>query len=396
MNRSTSCLGIFVLCISIASVFCQSSSSWAIIDNDFETIALANSFYADENGFVAGGTASGEPLLLSTTDGGQTFTNQNLYGNSHGAFMSIDMYDSQNGVAGALGFLDVFACGAYTHDGQNWNSTHDDFICIFEDCQAIDQNNMVMIGAWFSIRDPNGNGVMISTDGGNSWKGHNWNLGAADAHYGWFESADYGYVSGGVYPETSDTSRFHQINPHVRLDKHTKRYVVDPSPRDPSLAIDYIAMLALATNSASQFTALVNITGQGFYFNEISCTDQNNCWLAAEGIDKSGDVGYIFHTNDGWQTYDIQITNQGAAFVAIDMLTPTYGWAGGALLQGNVTGAFDGQFWLTQDGQTWSLVDQIKNFFPFTISTTSTSYAYASGISPVGLCSFASSYAPGN
>lgn len=59
-----------------------------------------------------------------------------------------------------------------------------DFICIFEDCQAIDENNMVMIGAWFNIRDPNGNGVMISTDGGSSWKGHNWNLGASDAHYG--------------------------------------------------------------------------------------------------------------------------------------------------------------------------------------------------------------------
>lgn len=74
----------------------------------------------------------------------------------------------------------------------------------------------------------------------------------------------------------------------LSVDKHTKRYIVDPSPRDPSLAIDYIAMLALATNTASQFTPLVNITGQGFYFNEISCTDQNNCWLAAEGIDKSG------------------------------------------------------------------------------------------------------------
>ena len=53
------------------------------------------------------------------------------------------------------------------------------------------------------------------------------------------------------------------------------------------------------------------------------------------------------------------------------MLTPTFGWAGGALLQGNTTGAFDGQFWLTQDGSSWSLIQEIKNFFPFTISATS-------------------------
>lgn len=66
MNRSNvGCLVFIALCISIASVVCQSSSSWAIIDNDFETIALANSFYADQNGYVAGGTASGEPLLLA-------------------------------------------------------------------------------------------------------------------------------------------------------------------------------------------------------------------------------------------------------------------------------------------------------------------------------------------
>ena len=48
-----------------------------------------------------------------------------------------------------------------------------------------------MVGQWFTIRDPNGDGVMISTDGGNSWKDHNWNMGAAEAHYGSFSSFFY-------------------------------------------------------------------------------------------------------------------------------------------------------------------------------------------------------------
>ena len=62
--KTTTCLFV-IICFAVNAI-CQSNStsSWAIIDNDFETIALANSFYEDENGFVAGGTAGGDPLLL--------------------------------------------------------------------------------------------------------------------------------------------------------------------------------------------------------------------------------------------------------------------------------------------------------------------------------------------
>ena len=50
------------------------------------------------------------------------------------------------------------------------------------------------------------------------------------------------------------------------------------------------------------------------------------------------------------------------------MASPTYGWAAGALVQGDITGDFDAIFYVTNDGQTWTADNQIKNFFPMDVT----------------------------
>ena len=40
------------------------SCSWQIVDSDFATIAIATSFWESTTGYVAGGTASVQPLFL--------------------------------------------------------------------------------------------------------------------------------------------------------------------------------------------------------------------------------------------------------------------------------------------------------------------------------------------
>jgi len=373
------------------------TSTWAIIDKDFATIALANSFWADNNGYVAGGTASGAPILYLTSDGGSTFTEANLVGQNHAAFLSVDMYSSSVGIAGALGFFGLFACGAYTQDGQNWNATHSDLICAIQDCQAIDENNMVLVGVWSDAGDFQGNGIQLSTDGGSTWKQQNWPY-SPDARYAWFESSDMGYVAGGDFPSTSDVTRFidYPLNHRITLNRRTHEYKVNTEEFGNKMISGYSGILASVTNGGSDWNVLLNITGEGLYFNEISCTDVNNCWLCAEGIDnKTGsDIAYIYHTNNGWQTYDVQLSVPGGSLITVSMLTPTFGWAGGALLQ-STDADYEGQFWLTTDGQTWTLDQTLANFYVFYLSTTSQQYAYASGIAPVGLSSFAS-YAPSN
>jgi hypothetical protein len=57
------------------------------------------------------------------------------------------------------------------------------------------------------------------------------------------------------------------------------------------------------------------------------------------------------------------------------MLNSTYGWAGGALIEeesvdasGSPRSSFNGQFYLTTDGKTWVLNQQVRNFYVMDIS----------------------------
>ena len=52
------------------------------------------------------------------------------------------------------------------------------------------------------------------------------------------------------------------------------------------------------------------------------------------------------------------------------MQSPTLGWAGGALLQGDFQGDFQGIFYKTTDGANWTLDSELKNFYPMDISVT--------------------------
>lgn len=61
------------------------------------------------------------------------------------------------------------------------------------------------------------------------------------------------------------------------------RYEVNLSPKQSTEIDGYSAFISLVTKEGSDWQLLVNITGQGFYFNEISCIDENNCWYVNNG-----------------------------------------------------------------------------------------------------------------
>lgn len=52
------------------------------------------------------------------------------------------------------------------------------------------------------------------------------------------------------------------------------------------------------------------------------------------------------------------------------MLSSTVGWAGGALLSGDIQGKFEGQFYKTMDGVHWTLDSSISDFYPMDLSVT--------------------------
>jgi len=380
------------------------TAEWVVVDSNYETIAMSLSFQSDTTGWVGGGSASLQPLLLHTTNSGQNFTNSGLSDANNGAFLSIDVTsDGQTGVAGGLGFFGL-PCGAYMNDGSTWSKTHQgaDLICASQDAQAIDSQNLIIVGSWFELTDPNGDGLQVSTDGGQSWKSHNWNQGTI-ARYASFVSASTGFVTGGIWPEASSFSFSVRPFPH-RFSRHLRTDGVSFSmaPRNEQLddPTGYVGVIAMTTDGGQSFQTMQNLTGEGLYFNEISCVDEKNCWAAAEGTNKTTlqTEAWVYHTADGWTTYDIQLRVPDGSIIAMNMLNSTYGWCGGAVLPSSKLGddgvepdaQVEGAFWSTSDGGvTWNMSNELKNFYVSDISTVDGSTAYAAGLTNIGLSSLA-------
>jgi len=153
----------------------------------------------------------------------------------------------------------------------------------------------------------------------------------------------------------------------------------------------YYGLIASATSNAANWTVLVEIKNKGMYFNQISCLDENNCWAVGEGVNASAgtNAAWIYATTDGWQSHTVQHYFQGGSLIAIQMLSPTYGIAAGALLPSESSRELQGAFFSTTDGETWTQQGSILGFYALDISVVDENNAFAAGIGSSGLASLA-------
>jgi len=169
----------------------------------------------------------------------------------------------------------------------------------------------------------------------------------------------------------------------VRRIRHPKTGVIPPG---------YQGIIAMATAEASTFTTLVNLTNQGLYFNQISCVDQNNCWATCEGqnVTTGATYAWIYNTNNGWKNWTTQLYFEGGSLTSIMMLNANFGIAGGAYLGDSpIAAAPKGTFFQTTDGQTWTPMNQLNDFYAMDISVVDQNTAFSSGLTELGLSSFA-------
>lgn len=55
---------VLIACLVALVPLASATQQWAMIDNDYTTIALACSFYDQDTGYVAGGTAAVQSEIL--------------------------------------------------------------------------------------------------------------------------------------------------------------------------------------------------------------------------------------------------------------------------------------------------------------------------------------------
>lgn len=259
---------------------------------------------------------------------------------------------------------------------------------------------MIIVGQWIEQGDPNGNGIQISFDAGETWSSRNWPFSSLlAARYGWFANGNQGYVVGGSFPTGYDNvdglghfpkERSFRINRHFVV--AGRKIIRDTLPTN--YGTGYSGIIASTSNGGANWTASLLSENGGYYFNQISCTDLNTCWAVAEGVDvnNGSSISYIFHTTNAWKNSSILFTTYISDLSAIQMINSTFGWAagGGEVVSSSAKRQMVGQFFLTTDGGvTWTLTQTINNFFVIDLSVVDANNAYAAGITNLGLCSLA-------
>jgi len=376
-----------LLCVAITY-----AQNWTIVDNDYATIAMSCSFQTPTNGWIGGARGDLQALVLHTNNAGVNLTNANMTDFKDALFMAISMSSSTTGVTGGLGFFGL-PCGAITTNGKDWQRLHRDqenLFCAFQSaCAVPGGKSFVLTGSWVDVTDLKGNGIKITTDSGKNWHQRNWNMGTP-ARYGSFINDNVGWVSGGIWPETDSSERQIGKFPYA-ISQYLVHYGNKIEIRNQKqFAVNttgYQAVIAKTTDGGKTWTAQLNLTGTGVYFNEISFVDSNNGWAVCEGIDNTtgANTAYVYGTKNGGTTWTKQLTFPLGSLLTVNFITSSYGWIAGMNLAHDEGTAF----FTTNGGSTWTQSNQLKNFYFSQVSTVSSTSAFASGLTKLGLSSLA-------
>jgi len=399
------------LCFVIVSV----NGQWSYIDHDYEFRAAGVSFYNDTAGWMAGMKYFGyDPLLLHTTDGGKTYNNDPYISAPHGGFVTVDFEDENHGLAAGLMFFGLSPCAVMTTNGQNWTTVKGgrEFICTSQSTEVLSSGQgYAMAAQWMELFDLQGDGLQISTDGGQTWNSRNWNQGT-EARYLSCVTPTTCFVAGGTWafptsPENREFLRRRKNGehvPHYYLNHHTKiesdgefveildyEFPTTPGPIEKTNLTEFKAIVAMTTDGGKSWELLLNASGLGLYFNQISCPDADHCWVVGSGVVgeyNSTRAAWIYATSDGGQTWTQQLHWNGFSLIDIHMVDTSFGWAAGTQMLTKTD--WQGVFLLTTDGgQTWTPNGSIHKFSPLNLSVVDTNYAYAAGFSTPDFSSLA-------
>jgi hypothetical protein len=344
---------------------------------------------------AAGDNGQGVGVYYST-DGAKTATFQQGIG-----FLNLDLALNEKGntVMASAGSL------LYSVDGKSFEKRA---ACSSQNVEAFGDSSFVAAGLCTGIYSPNKgthyNGGALSTDGGNYFYPFDTGMNKTihPARYGAYPSDSVWYISAGTWPMDDD-----ELAATARGDERVKylssKISVDTRGSLPRVNLDgllgkkkranvgdgsgFSGAIAKTTDGGKTF--LVVHTEDNFYFNAISCANENLCIAAMENEQTGAGV----MTTDGGKTWKQVVTDAGMSMMSAKMVSDKEGWlaGGGAAAHGGM----EGHFWHSTDGgATWELETLSGNMpidIAFSPKNNKNAVGYAACISQstCGVCKYA-------
>ena len=201
---------------------------------------------------------------------------------------------------------------------------------------------------------PQCSGVLLSRDGGDTFERYPWGGSDApgvDARYAAFPSSKTWYAAGGHFPLGSGNA----MQAHYGASQPNRSAVGAGYPPEPP---GYRALVTKTTDGGATWATVFNDTSfnksRMFYFNQIGCASEDECWAVAEcPAAECPDDGYgmfIYHTADGGASWEEQYYEYEASALSLQVLP------GRVVVGGGPVGvASNGFVWESTDGgKSWA------------------------------------------
>jgi len=366
--------------VSLATIGLSTAATWTS-PGDVASACTGVGAASETTAFVAAGSNGAGAEILKTEDSGKTFNSISPAG---AAFLLLDAGSNSatsavvNGLFGAQHTTDGKTFQASKGGGGQGQSV-----------EGFGKNSYGIAGAFGAT----GSGVAVSTDGGATFTSFSCGTALDNQHparYAAFPSDTTWYVSGGAWPQNSNSMSDEKslyvknLNERVQLrqdratgDMFHKRLELDELG-SPNNVTQYTGAIAKTTDGGKTWKKVFQQDGS-FYFNGIHCHDEEHCIAVAEGHHCANPGAHIFVTHDGGAHWNQTLfdSGAGAGLMGARMTSATEGWAAGGL---GSTLSFEGRFWHTMDaGNTWTK-EPLKGMLAMGIDCSDAGHCFAPGI----------------
>lgn len=342
-------------------------SDWEILPSFQAAVAFGISFTSELTGSIAGGDNGLGAAVWLTQDGGSQFATSAVPDTAL-MYMAVAR-EAENAVASG------FFLPSHSSDGARSFEISMSGGGPVQSIAALGEGGFAITGATTTF-----NGVAISRDGGVTFPSVFEDVfndeGATPARYGAFPSTTTWFVTGGSWPSNENTKEnkqagVHWLSERVKITHPTLANAnqtysttfqeAKQASADPGHVNEYYGSIARTTDGGATWQTVYTNRGS-FYFNEISCFNENECVAVGEASSGPDPGARVYATHDGGESWEVVVFEQGENVMAVEALATGQAWVATSRFDISTFG-FVTTFWTSEDfGRTFAPTQSLDGF----------------------------------